>query len=132
MNQAIELHDSCIAGVEIRGHSVAVRLAPAYVHRSDGEPGVSAGSGWHQEALLQFHGAALQGKPHAKAYISDGALVVQGRSLGLLPVPFLASDGVTVSFQLTDGSLFRIEAQEIEAAVVGEASYVEAFPGHSS
>ncbi len=44
-NLAIELHDSRVTGIRTEGSDVVLDL-DAYVHLSDGEPGVDAGTGW--------------------------------------------------------------------------------------
>ncbi len=39
LNQAIEIHDSVLGSIEVVDRTVTLNLAPAYIHRSLGEPG---------------------------------------------------------------------------------------------
>lgn len=55
-NRAVELHDSQVISVRLEGGTCVIELA-AYVHDSDGTPGVDAGTGWTQAAQLTLHGA---------------------------------------------------------------------------
>ena len=61
MSWALEFHDSRLSGLHQLGRKITVQFEPAYLHRSDGEPGISPGSGWHQNAELVFRSASLDG-----------------------------------------------------------------------
>ena len=40
MNSLIELHDSNVAKIESRDGKVIVHFLPAYLHKSEGRPGI--------------------------------------------------------------------------------------------
>lgn len=61
-NRAIELHDSTFDGVRKDGTDLTLRFSAAYTHQSGGKPGVDAGSGWVQEAILHVRGGSVNGE----------------------------------------------------------------------
>src|SRR5277367_1401136 len=89
VNTVIEIHDSRV--VEINGSNgiVAVHFKPAYLHKSEGRPGIDVGTGWSQEAKLFFSKATVGGDfPDWPCDIMDGEIVVDGeRHDNLIPVP---------------------------------------------
>src|SRR5207249_3264944 len=77
MNTLIELHDSCVALVSKESDTVIVRFAPAYVHKSEGCPGVDPGTGWIQDAVLVVGEALVRGTiPALPCDVADGELTV--------------------------------------------------------
>src|SRR3954447_25869367 len=75
LNNAVEIHDSTLAGVNNRGRDVVVRLVPAYVHCSEGRPGIDPGSGWLQDIDLVFRDAVIESLPsQLPSSLSDGDL----------------------------------------------------------
>jgi len=60
-NRAIEFHDSTFDSLERDGANVTLRFSEAYIHESNGEPGMAAGSGWVQEVRIHIGGASLSG-----------------------------------------------------------------------
>jgi hypothetical protein len=41
--------------------SIVVKLRPAYIHRSDGVPGIDPGSGWVQDAVIELRRRIVEG-----------------------------------------------------------------------
>ncbi|MEN8763749.1 MAG: hypothetical protein ABF290_15095 [Thiogranum sp.] len=78
MSWALEFHDSRLAGLHQLGRNITIQFEPAYLHRSDGEPGISPGSGWHQNAELVFRSASIDGPPDSEGSVSEGTLNFQG------------------------------------------------------
>ena len=52
MNTVIEIHDSRVTEISNRNGTVIVHFQPTYLHKSEGRPGLDAGTGWVQEARL--------------------------------------------------------------------------------
>ena len=50
-NAAIELHDSSVTAIRMEGSDVVIDL-DAYVHVSEGAPGIDAGTGWTQRVRM--------------------------------------------------------------------------------
>jgi hypothetical protein len=61
MNEAIELHDSVLEAVDQRNDTVVVTLMPAVFHKSEGKPGVDAGSTFIQDLMIEFYEAEYHG-----------------------------------------------------------------------
>ena len=100
MNSAIELHDSTIAAVDRIRSSVVIRLAPAYVHRSEGQPGIDATTGWHQDFDLVISDAVVESCPkELNCWIADGNIAV-GDTLhdNWIPLPFACAGPTSVKF----------------------------------
>ena len=89
MNSEIELHDSVISEIHEIDRTVVVEFAPAYLHKSQGTPGLDAGTGWVQNARLRLTGATISGdRPLLPETLSEGSLRVGGlKHDNLLPVP---------------------------------------------
>jgi hypothetical protein len=125
---AIELHDSLLERIERVGDSI-VAIFTAYVHRSAGEPGRDAGSGWTQAAqmtLLFARGAASDDPLE----IADGSIVTtSGAYANVIPVPFRAEGATRLELHGSRGEAVTIEAEGIAVELVGDATFVEAFPG---
>ena len=89
LNPAIQLYDSELGAIVREEDRVDVRLLPAYVHRSAGEPGVADGIGGWQPCASTFEVATINGVVgELPTDIMSGALVVEGRSRStMIPLP---------------------------------------------
>ena len=68
------MHDSLLESWSVCGETLVLSLR-AYVHTSDGKPGIDAGTGWTQTALIHLLDSHVEGKmPDSDAAISDGEL----------------------------------------------------------
>jgi hypothetical protein len=129
MRWALEFHDSRLAGLQRLGRKVVIQLKPAYLHSSDGEPGISPGSAWHQNAELIFNSATVDAAADSDGWISEGTLNFQGVKLNLIPAPCRVCGGLAVSFTLNNGDTVTIRAESMELRLLGDAVYIEKFPG---
>src|SRR5213083_245493 len=97
MNSALEFHDSRVSSITSDGTHLSMRFKAAYLHKSEGVPGVDEGTGWVQEGQLVFSNAKWQGSFE----IGDGWLINGQLTAGsekprsMVPVPFAATDGVS-------------------------------------
>src|SRR6476659_5990635 len=81
MNKAIELHDTSIVEIRISAEGISIRFAPAYLHQSEGRPGVDAGTGWTQDAMLFVSNATVIGiVPPLPCVLESGRLAVGNHS----------------------------------------------------
>ena len=132
MNSAVELHDSTLAGIEPFGPDVVVlRFAPAYVHRSEGEPGVDPGSGWIRDIDLVIIGAAVESRPaELPCGLADGALAL-GETCwdNVIPMPLAFSGAVSLSAITCGGELLVVRGSGVTVVPRGEPRHVERFPG---
>lgn len=129
MNENIELHDSDLAAVSTRDGEIVVTLAPAYIHRSAGLPGIEGGSGWLQPAALSFGEAVLVDLPaKLPATISEGVLRIGGAvHSNLIPGAGEFRDPIELALVLTTGETLTIEAHRLRIDLHGVASFVENY-----
>jgi hypothetical protein len=127
-NRAIEFHDSTFNGVREDGTNLIVRFSAAYIHVSDGKPGLDAGSGWSQEALLHISGASVSGEIHElPCVLWDGSLRLGGDSFKMIPIP-LDYEG-HVEIRLEENGEMRITGTRVHLELVGDATHTDKFPG---
>ena len=129
LKSAIELHDSVLASVGDEGRWVKIKLAPAYIHKSAGIPGIDPGTGWTQDALLIVEDGAIEGRIiELPCDLSDGTLQVAGEVLrNVLPLPldYVGQIELTLHFK-GDGEIV-VRGTRIFAELFGEPTYIEEF-----
>jgi len=131
--RTIELHDSVIATIVLDGGTTLITFSHAYIHQSDGVPGVDPGSGWSQRAELRINRSSIPDVPENGPYeISDGQLELDGVAYrNELPIP-LSHDGfIRLKLSVVDGdgrdSEIAVTGRDIELRLIGEAEYIEEF-----
>jgi hypothetical protein len=130
VNAAIEIHDSELAAVVETPNGVIVRLAPAYVHRSTVRPGIDAGSGWSQPVEMLFVSGVVEGPlPELPCTLDDGSVSGGAEFRGMIPLPCGVETAVRFEARSLHGELVVIRGVGLKVKAVGEASYVEEFPG---
>jgi hypothetical protein len=126
--RAMELHDSKLLGFELHGRDLVARFE-AYVHVSLGVPGTDRGTGWSQELRLLVRNAQISEQPRElPLWIVDGAVVISGEALRLLPVPLEATKGVRLAFGGIAGNL-AVSGDGLSLTALGDARFVERFEG---
>lgn len=128
-NRAMEFHDSTFDGVERGGADVSLRFSAAYIHQSEGKPGVEAGSGWVQELRLHISEASLSGEILGlPCNLWGGSIQLDDERFdNCIPIPFDYRGRIEVNLE-QDGKL-TIIASRLRVETLGEAKYVEEFPG---
>ena len=130
MNRSLEIHDSVVAAVTINGDDLIVSFAPAYIHESSGEPGVSAGVGCLQDALMHFTGVTtVLEEPATTGTVSDGYIDIDGARHYLIRVPYKASGKINALFTYTSGQTFAVAAAGLECSSTGESNEIDAYDG---
>jgi hypothetical protein len=129
VNTVIELHDSTVAAIAKRDGIVIVHFTPAYLHKSEGRPGIDSGTGWAQDARLIFDNAsAVGGFPDLPCAVMDGALVVgRERHDNSIPVPLevTALSELRLIFDSIHSAI--VTGRGVRLELLGEAKYVEEF-----
>jgi hypothetical protein len=131
-NRAMEFHDSRFDGVEKEGTNLALRFSAAYIHESEGEPGVDAGSGWVQELRLVISDALQTGEiVDVPCDLCDGSVWLDDQRLeNVIPIP-LDYRGC-VELRLEQTNVLTITGKSLRVELCGEPKYVEEFPGSGS
>ena len=133
MNSALEFHDSVLFEIRREEGAAVFVLRPAYVHKSTGEPGVDEGTGWSLDLEVFLWDAALSfegGEPNLPARISDGRLDVGDRAGdNAVPLPPASRESASMVLDLETGQRISVYAKGIESRELGEATFIERFPG---
>lgn len=130
MNAALEFHDSTISSAQEAKGTLRLLFSEAYIHRSEGRPGIDPGAGYIQPAELVFSGAEWHGlSPECTGALSDGTLTVGGKSLSLIPVPFSAAGELKAEFIFVSGAVLSVSAESVACSCSGEPRFVETYGG---
>jgi hypothetical protein len=128
MASALELYDSRVSCIEERDGIVSVHFSHAYIHKSSGAPGKSAGTGWSQEAVLTlFDVSALPELPPLPNTIADGFLEVGGIRHELIPLPFKRKVATRLVLVFVDGAQIEINGNMPVIELKGNAIFLEDF-----
>jgi|SRR5579859_1316583 len=60
-NRVIEIHDSVLSHISFFQNEAQLHFSALYIHESDGVPGIDAGRGWFQQAILRIQDARVDG-----------------------------------------------------------------------
>lgn len=128
MNAAVELHDSECLAIEVDELGQGFVLLDAYVHRTEGEPGVAPGEGGEQRVRIKVGVMTIEGDVgDLPAYIYKGSLTV-GNLVQDNMVPFPAADSGTVRLilmLLDDARVVTISGTEILIEPEGDFRFIE-------
>jgi len=126
-NSAIELHDSTIEAISNVADQLFLFIR-AYLHQSDGIPGIDKGSGWNQAVVLSFSNSTIVG--NNKQYpinISAGELIVGKKTIpNMISIPFIGDD-VEINLVLVNAEHICIKGKRAELILLGNPKYVEEF-----
>ena len=87
-NRAMEFHDSTFDGFHQDGTKLTHGFSAAFIHESNGEPGLDPGIDWVQEVRLRFENASVTGAmSQLPCYLWDGELSLADRPIPMVPVP---------------------------------------------
>lgn len=128
-NQCIELHDSKVRALREARGEVQLEL-DAYVHMSEGRPGIDAGTGWTVPIRMTLSSATLVRDFEGDGlWITDGTIRVGSTVLdNECPVTFDVTDEIQIRFVGHEGSL-TVTGTRLQVEPVGAATFVEAVPG---
>jgi hypothetical protein len=139
-NRAIEIHDSELDQITSEGTDAVLHFPHVYIHSSEGIPAVDRGTGWGQKATIRIGNAKVEGAFLAESreanggvhVLSDGALIVDGVvSDNLIPIPLCASGTVELRLECW-GEIVRVVGDSAKLELLGDARYIEEFPGSDS
>lgn len=127
-HRAVALHDSKLLSWLAAEGRIHLRL-DAYVHASLGEPGVDPGTAWQQEVeLIITEGQAAATELALPLWIVEARLTVDGHPIELPPLPFERAGSVRLEIRGSAG-LLEVQGAAIRAAPLGEARFIERYPG---
>lgn len=134
MNRSIEFHDSTIARVDDEGSVAIIFLRPAYIHESDGEPGVDAGNGIVQDVELRISDAEIISAPTIYPCNIDSGTLKVGNQLhdNLIPLPRLGSDAIVFECATIQNERLYIRGTGVAVVLTGERQFVESYLGENA
>jgi hypothetical protein len=126
---ALELHDSTVIALRAEGDDVVLEL-DAYIHVSDGEPGVDAGTGWSQPVRFTVRAGVVRRDFDGDSLsITDGAVRIGARVLdNMLPLALDEIGAVAVELVGSEGRL-TVTGAALRIEPTGAAVFVERVPG---
>jgi hypothetical protein len=128
----IELHDSEVGAITPDGQDLRVVFRPAYVHRSDGKPGIDSGWGYLQPVEFTFRDATYAEDGHCKGTVSHGSLTCAGAEFrNLVPMPLSLDNPVSVELVFVSGGVLSVQAASFSCLAMGEVdpSFRERYEG---
>ena len=128
-NRAIEIHDSTLDAISVRDGEAVLYFSSVYIHESAGTPGVDAGSGWVQEALLRIREAAVK-RSFSKfpADLLDGYIMLGDTVLdNQIPIPQSHKGNVELLLASRNDEVVLITGRSTEVELIGQPKYVEEF-----
>ena len=131
MNLAIEFHDSELTSMGKRGDVLQLRLN-AYIHKSEGRPGVDAGTGWWQDTQITVERGVVEGPiTNWPAEMYDGVLEIDGERFDNgVPVPFERVGEVRLTLKLSYDDPFVVLGSGVRVELShGAPVCIEEFPG---
>jgi hypothetical protein len=134
LNSGIELHDSVLASLKSVEDKIEIAFRPAYIHRTEGIPGVDPGTGWTQDIVLVVESGVVEGQVAELPFdVSDGELQVAGLQLqNVLPLPLDYRGNIELRLLLKSSEQLVIRGSRITSESAGTAKYIEDFPGMRS
>jgi hypothetical protein len=129
-NRQIEIHDSELKAVTITDGNIVLELSPAYIHMSDGSPGIDAGTGWLQNAVIRVRSEGILGSiSELPCDLWDGHLKVNGELFdNLVPIPLDSAGNIELQLTSVSGESLQVRGNRITLELLGEPEYIEKFP----
>lgn len=129
LNQCIEFHDSVVLAIDATERQLTI-LMDAYVHQSEGRPGVDPGVGGVQQVRLELCAPTNIGDlPQFPATIVDGLIRSNSTEYSnCIPLPLDLHGEIELEIRcLPDMRSMRVIASCIRSVMVGQFEYVEEF-----
>ena len=127
MNRAIELHDSRVSSIGSDGDQITLLFEPAYIHESEGRPGIDGGTGWSQRCQLRFASASMEGTlPELPCDLMGRDLIIGAEVYGnLIPVPREILGAVSLRLRFYPGCETTISGASLALETLGTPRFVE-------
>jgi hypothetical protein len=127
MNRAIELHDSRVSSIGSDGDRITLLFEPAYIHESEGRPGIDGGTGWSQRCQLRFAAASMEGTlPELPSDLMGGELIFGAEVYGnLIPMPLEVLGAVSLRLLFYPGCETTISGASLALKTLGTPRFVE-------
>ncbi|HXA86011.1 MAG TPA: hypothetical protein VNZ47_13095 [Candidatus Dormibacteraeota bacterium] len=130
-NRAIEIHDSELVSLVVDAGHVILDFSPAYIHQTEGRPGVDAGTGWTQHAVIRIRGQVASGAlTKLPCGLVDGYLELDGQEFdNVIPIPLSFTGDVELAITSEFDEAIKIRGNHIALGLLHGPEFVEKFPG---
>lgn len=119
MTEAMELHDSDVAAIQIVGGAVCIEFSEAYIW--------AEGKGWRQKARLVLEDGQVQETPeNFPVTISEGLL--EGGEMrfdNIVPLPLSEPGIFSVEFLFSGGGYLRATGHNPRVELIGGRRFIE-------
>ena len=114
----------------MEGNQAVFWFSHVYIHQSEGKPGVDAGTGWTQVAIIRIDNALIGSLfTEWPRNLQDGYLKLNGKvSDNMIPIPLDHEGHIELRLEGWNEVVF-VSGTHIRLELIGEAQYVEKFPG---
>ena len=130
-NRAIEIHDSVLTAVSFSQGEAQLHFSSVYIHQSEGVPGLDAGSGWVQKAVLRIHDATMEGAFSEFPLELSHGQVQMGQNIldNEIPVPLCHKGAFELRLQAMpqEHGVISFTGCGADLELLGEPKYVEEF-----
>ena len=127
-NRAVEIHDSVLNEISIHDHCVILDFSSIYLHQSSGRPGIDAGPGFVQKAMIRISDGVVDGSfADLPCDLADGDLKLGESFLSnLIPLTLNFVGGVELRI-VSRSSTILVKGNSIDLELFGEPRYLEEF-----
>jgi hypothetical protein len=132
MNREIEFHDSTLREIKLNEGDAILCFDEAYVHQSEGTPGLDAGTGWAQKINIKCSGVTVIEIPDDLPNDIDyGYFIIKGeKTTNMMNLPFSTNDEIEIILFTQYGKKLHLIAKSATTQEIGSARYVEDFKGN--
>jgi hypothetical protein len=128
MNEMIDLRDSKVLALSWADGAAIILFRPVHVHRSEGRPGVDAGTVWLQEVMLTVTDALISAHGKLPAIVNDGSLSIGAEvHKNLIPAAGVFAGEITLELTLNGTEHLKLKCDQLMITLTGEAEYLEKF-----
>lgn len=132
MNREIEFHDSTLKEIKLDEGNAVLCFDEAYVHQSEGTPGIDAGTGWAQKINIKCSGVSVLEIPDDLPNDIDyGYFIINGvKTTNMMKLPFSTSDEIEIVLFTQYEEKLHLIAKSATTQEFGSARYIEDFTGN--
>ena len=129
MNREIEFHDSTLKEIRVANGEAVLSFGEAYVHHSEGTPGIGKGTGWAQKIeLVCLEVTVIEIPDDLPNHIDDGFFIINGiKSVNMMKLPFQTNCEMELVLFTMYGKKLHLKAKSAFTREIGEPVFIEEY-----
>ena len=129
MNKSIEFHDSTLSKITQDHETIVLHFDKAYIHQSEGIPGIDNGTGWVQSIDIQLSQAKINFLPkNMPIDLYTGYFILDNKKLDNgIDLPLNSSGKIEICFTTNFNEKIVITAKSVSSIEESELEFVEDF-----